>query len=99
MANLNPFQFSTKYTDQETGLNYYGYRYYNPSTGRWINRDPIEEGGGLNLYGFVVNNGINNVDQLGKLTESWLFFIESALEASLANTQCCCQKPPAEPEA
>jgi len=43
LGALNPFQFSTKYTDSETGLNYYGYRYYNPSTGRWMSRDPIEE--------------------------------------------------------
>jgi len=41
MAGVNPFEYSTKYTDQETGINYYGYRYYNPSTGRWLSRDPI----------------------------------------------------------
>ena len=44
---------------------YYGYRYYHPQTGRWINRDPIEEEGGLNLYGFVGNNGVNNLDRMG----------------------------------
>jgi len=65
MATKNPFQFSTKYTDDETGLLYYGYRYYNPSTGRWINRDPIEEDGGLNLYGFVGNSPLNYIDPLG----------------------------------
>jgi RHS repeat-associated protein len=43
LGNLNPFLFSTKYYDWETGLYYYGYRYYNPSTGRWPNRDPIRE--------------------------------------------------------
>ncbi len=36
MAKANPFRFSTKYTDDESDLVYYGYRYYNPSTGRWI---------------------------------------------------------------
>jgi RHS repeat-associated protein len=41
MAKHNPFRFSTKYTDNETGLLYYGYRYYDPVTGRWPNRDPI----------------------------------------------------------
>ena len=44
---------------------YYGYRYYHPQTGRWINRDPIEEAGGLNLYGFVNNDGVNFWDYLG----------------------------------
>lgn len=39
---------------------YYGFRYYVPETGRWLNRDPIEEAGGLNLYGVVGNDGVNN---------------------------------------
>ncbi len=45
MAKANPFRFSTKYQDNETDLLYYGYRYYNASTGRWPNRDPIREAG------------------------------------------------------
>jgi RHS repeat-associated protein len=40
-------------------------RYYNPLLGRWVNRDPIEEEGGENLYGFVLNNPINAIDRLG----------------------------------
>jgi hypothetical protein len=44
---------------------YYGYRYYDPQTGRWPSRDPIEEEGGVNLYGFVGNIPINHVDFLG----------------------------------
>lgn len=39
--DLNPFRFSTKYTDAETGLCYYGFRYYSPTSGRWPNRDPL----------------------------------------------------------
>ena len=65
LAADNPFRFSTKYTDPETGLIYYGYRYYNPSTGQRPNRDPIEEIGGINLCGFVGNNPISRVDILG----------------------------------
>jgi RHS repeat-associated protein len=61
----NPFRFSTKYTDHETGLIYYGYRYYDAKNGRFINRDPIEERGGLNLYGFCGNDGVNRYDYLG----------------------------------
>ena len=37
------FGFSTKYEDSESGLLYYGYRYYDPVTGRWPSRDPIGE--------------------------------------------------------
>jgi RHS repeat-associated protein len=43
MATTNPFRFSTKYQDDETDLLYYGYRFYNAHTGRWISRDPVEE--------------------------------------------------------
>ncbi|MDX1681122.1 MAG: RHS repeat-associated core domain-containing protein, partial [Akkermansiaceae bacterium] len=50
-----------------TGLYYYGYRYYDPNAGRWINRDPIEEEGGLNLYAFVSNDGVNAWDLLGMI--------------------------------
>ena len=50
---------------------YYGYRYYTPQTGRLINRDPIEEEGGLNLYGFVGNDGVNNLDVLGNSELDW----------------------------
>jgi RHS repeat-associated protein len=64
-ALSNPFRFSTKFTDDETGLVYYGARFYSPSLGRFINRDPIEERGGLNLYGFCGNDGINGFDVLG----------------------------------
>jgi uncharacterized protein RhaS with RHS repeats len=44
----------------------YGYRYYDPVTGRWPSRDPIEEEGGENLYGFVGNDGVNYWDVLGQ---------------------------------
>jgi RHS repeat-associated protein len=64
-ALANPFRFSTKYTDDETGLLYYGYRYYQPSTGRWLSKDPIEEAGGVNLYGFLGNSAVHAVDRLG----------------------------------
>jgi len=59
------YRFSTKPLDFETGLYYYLYRYYDPLTGRWPSRDPIEESGGLNLYGFVGNNGVGKWDHLG----------------------------------
>ena len=51
--------FHHKSPRTETGLYYYGYRYYDPVTGRWPSRDPIEERGGFNLYGFLWNKSIS----------------------------------------
>jgi len=51
--------------DFSAGVAYYGYRYYDPVTGRWPSRDPIQERGGMNLYGFVGNDGVNKWDILG----------------------------------
>ncbi|MBN1907301.1 MAG: RHS repeat-associated core domain-containing protein [Deltaproteobacteria bacterium] len=64
-AEDNLFRYSTKYFDTETGLYYYGHRFYSPSLGRWTTRDPIEEVGGLNLYAFVSNNPLRYLDYLG----------------------------------
>jgi RHS repeat-associated protein len=66
-------QFSTKNYDEKTGLSYYGYRFYSPVLGRWINRDPLGEAGGINLYGFVRENPANILDALG-LESKWSRF-------------------------
>ena len=74
----NAVRFSTKYTDYEAGLVYYGYRSYDSEIGRWLSRDPIEEIGSrsyqakkhkrkvyINLYRFVENNPTNFIDIFG----------------------------------
>ena len=66
MAKANPFRFSTKYQDDESDLLYYGYRYYNASTGGWPSRDPLGEKGSQNLYGFVRNGPISRIDSDGR---------------------------------
>ncbi len=50
----------------KTGMYYYGYRYYEPETGRWPSRDPIEEQGGTGIYTFVSNSVTGKVDILGR---------------------------------
>lgn len=60
-----PFLYSCEYCDEDLGLIYYNYRHYNPQDGRWISRDPIEENGGWNLYGFVKNNPVLIYEYLG----------------------------------
>ena len=64
-ASENPYRFSTKELHAASGLYDYGLRFYSPSMGRWINRDPLGEEGGVNLYGFVGNNPVNSVDIYG----------------------------------
>ena len=62
------FGFSTKYHDRETGMIGYKRRFHRPDLGRWINRDPIEEEGGENLYCFVDNSPSYFVDISGMHT-------------------------------
>ena len=68
MADINKYRFSSKEWNDNTGLYYYGYRFYDPNLERWLNRDPIEENGGLNLYYYVGNNSIDFIDPYG---QSW----------------------------
>jgi RHS repeat-associated protein len=65
MSESNPFQWSSKYFHQPSGLVAYEFRFYSSTLGRWINRDPIEEAGGINLYGFVGNDAVDKFDPLG----------------------------------
>uniref|UniRef100_UPI001F3085A7 RHS repeat-associated core domain-containing protein n=1 Tax=Pseudomonas sp. LAM2023 TaxID=2800477 RepID=UPI001F3085A7 len=60
----NPIRFQGQYHDQETGLNYNRYRYYSPQTGRFVNHDPINYAGGLNLYLYAANP-VTWIDPLG----------------------------------
>jgi RHS repeat-associated protein len=80
MARSNVFRFATKYVDDESDMAYYGYRYFNPMLGRWLSRDPAEEGGGANVYGFACNEPVSRVDPDGlwdqpvhfRIIDKWL---------------------------
>ncbi len=65
MAAANLYRFSSKEVQANSGLYYYGFRYFDPVTQRWLNRDPLEEDSGINLYGFVLNRPIGLVDPFG----------------------------------
>jgi RHS repeat-associated protein len=58
-------EFKDSVGDLATNLYNYGYRYYHTQLGRWISRDPLNELGGVNLYGFVANSPGGNFDLLG----------------------------------
>jgi RHS repeat-associated protein len=61
----NPFRFSSKEWMPRISAYYYGYRFYYPSLQRWLNRDPVGEWGGINLYGFARNMPVNYADVNG----------------------------------
>jgi RHS repeat-associated protein len=65
------FAYTGHYYHAASGLHLAPYRGYNPKLGRWLSRDPIEEEGGINLYGYVGNGPIGSVDPLG--LESFMF--------------------------
>jgi len=58
-------RYAGMYLHQPSGLYLTHYRFYDPKTTRWLNRDPIGYAGGLNLYGYVGNNPINLTDLSG----------------------------------
>ncbi len=66
-----PFGFAGGLHDQHTGLVRFGYRDYDPDTGRWTAKDPILfAGGDTDLYGYVLNDPVNLVDPWGLKTEA-----------------------------
>lgn len=92
-AELNPFRFSSEYADDELGLVYYNYRYYNPQNGRWISRDPADEQSGWNLYIFVKNNTCLYSDTLGLSEDSETECCKDGVKYSKiaddAGRECC----------
>jgi RHS repeat-associated protein len=61
----SPYRFSTKEWDDDSGLYYFGARYYSPEIGRWTQRDPAGTVDGLNLYVYVSNEPGGRVDPWG----------------------------------
>ena len=62
---VGEYGFSTKPLIDGLDWYYYGFRYYDPVTGRWPSRDPIGERGGYNIYGMIGNDLIGEIDFLG----------------------------------
>ncbi len=65
LAEVNLYRFSSKEWHERSGLVYYLCRYYESKLQRWINRDPLGEQGGLNLFGILKNSPVNGVDPFG----------------------------------
>jgi RHS repeat-associated protein len=67
----NPFRLPGQYYDAETGLHYNYFRYYDPTTGRYVTPDPIGLEGGINLYPYVAGNPLRWIDLLGLAWGDW----------------------------
>jgi RHS repeat-associated protein len=77
----NPFRFTGREYDIESGLYFYRARYYDSQVGRFISRDPIGIEGGVNLYAYVNNNPTNFIDSTGLLAGTYP--VEIAIEIGL----------------
>lgn len=84
LADANAYQFSSKEKDLNSGLVYYLYRFYDPNLQRWLNRDPIYEHGGINLYVFVENQPTVGRDPLGLDLDGEVRCAEARVAAELA---------------
>src|SRR3989454_7949120 len=63
----NPFQYTARESDTETGLYFYRARYYDPNGGRFVSEDPMAFRAGVDFYAYVLNNPTNLVDPKGLL--------------------------------
>jgi RHS repeat-associated protein len=93
VPRVRKLQKTLKSRGLRPGVPVYQYRYYDPMTGRWPSRDPIDEEGGINLYGFVGNDGIGKIDVLGQNPAA--LRAAAAVAARLMKTIKClrCTKP------
>ena len=65
-ATGNPYTYTSREYDPETGLLFYRARYYDPATGRFLTEDPIGfDGGDVNFYAYVAGNPVNFIDPMG----------------------------------
>ncbi len=65
LATANLYRFSSKELHAKSGMYYYGFRFYDPHLQRWLNRDPIGELGGDNLYAYINNDPVGGTDPFG----------------------------------
>jgi RHS repeat-associated protein len=81
----NFYLFTAREYDHETGLFYYRARYYSAETGRFLQEDLGWGAESTNLYGYVRNNPINNLDSFGLLTNEAQAIV-NMLESSSCNS-------------
>ncbi len=88
LASANTYRFSSKEWLVNGNLYYFGYRFYDPNFQRWLNRDPIRERGGINLYEFVRNGPIGIIDRGGGNGDLCAQLAAAAAAAHKAALEC-----------
>ena len=86
-----PYGFTGRECDSETGLYFYRARYYDPQMGRFISKDPIGFGGGINVYAYVGGNPINKIDPRGLDNpgcDMWPDYGPCSLECCAKHDEC-----------
>jgi RHS repeat-associated protein len=96
---VNPFRYTARELDSETGLMYYRARYYDPNTGRFLSEDPLSALGKLNFYPYVGNGPTGSVDPTGLVDwvynvtyrkNGWGFGGDTSVEMPLVKIRCEC---------
>jgi RHS repeat-associated protein len=80
----NPFRYTTREFDPETGIYHYRARYYDQTIGRFLSEDPMGFDAGINFYGYVKNRPLNMTDPLGLSTivydpSGWIYVYDNAV--------------------
>ncbi len=85
----NPWGFSSKRLDEETGLIYFGKRYYLPSIGRWISQDPLGTPESFNRYAYALNQPLSRIDPQGLFSfgELWDTLVNELQSLSISGYQ------------
>src|SRR6202162_4021538 len=95
---VNPFRYTARESDTETGLYYYRARYYDPASGRFLSEDPLQfYGGGANFYRYAFNSSANLNDPSG-LAPSLLDRLLDRLKPTHAPPKPCAPKFNCDPD-
>jgi len=87
---VNPFQYTGREFDSESGIYEYRARYYDQNVGRFVNEDPIRFRAGINFYAYVSNNPVNFTDPTGLQFDSITRYHIECAQRALPDDICAC---------
>jgi len=93
----NPFQYTGREFDQETGVYYYRARYYDPTMGRFTSEDPFRFTGGIDFYQYASNSPILLNDPMGLEPQGCTDCKGKPIQGLQAGKACCSNETPAPP--